>query len=374
MSLAQYPLMPQRRLHLGDGPSSTANGLGQSTHEAQHTTNWQQYLSRSSNELISRYTHASPWNPSTTIWPENTALSADFRSVDAGPRLSVSSLSKQGHYLESSQRTSLPSYSSSQPLLSNLPLPAPSERRHTPASTPKLNELWGSNLYTIEDTEPSGLPSRNDTCTPSVKQEPDDGFIMEFTNSSSSPSVVENSLAPPTEVPLRATQASKEMRKMMGVFRLNPFTMHNAGARGTHVPSWNGEDAGPLSEEPQLYEFQLILNDVEVEPASEERFSPDFEIVNDNAGGTDNVPRNEWPEYHARELSPSSSQRLPSLWDNSSSKIELSPTGTSASLELEYPDQDQDQGGDCLSLIFFLSTYSYSSLASFYQPPSSTDI
>ncbi|KIM91613.1 hypothetical protein PILCRDRAFT_810899 [Piloderma croceum F 1598] len=121
--------------------------------------------------------------------------------------------------------------------------------------------------------------------------------------------------------------------------------MHNNGGRGTQVPSWNGEEAGPLSEEPQLYEFQLILDDVE--PASEEplrSFSPDFEIANDSVEGTDGVPRNEWPEYHARELCPSPSRRLPSLWDNSSPQIDPSPTGTYASLELEYPDHDQDQG------------------------------
>jgi hypothetical protein len=165
--------------------------------------------------------------------------------------------------------------------------------------------------------------------------------------------VLEHSLAPPTEVPLRATQASKEMRKMMGVFRLNPFTMHNAGGRGAHAPSWNGEDAGPLSEEPQLYEFQLILDDDE--PASEEplrSFSPEFDIVDGSVEDTDSVPRNEWPGYHARELSPSPSRRLPSLWDNSSPQINPSPTGTSASLDLEYPDHDQDQGGNCLFINF----------------------
>ena len=44
-------------------------------------------------------------------------------------------------------------------------------------------------------------------------------------------------LASPTEVPLRATQASKEMRKMMGVFRLNPFTMHTGEGRGVIMPA-----------------------------------------------------------------------------------------------------------------------------------------
>jgi len=130
--------------------------------------------------------------------------------------------------------------------------------------------------------------------------------------------------------------------------------MHNAGGRGTHVPSWNGEDAGPLSEEPQLYEFQLIVDadddDDDVESTSEEplrSFSPDFEIADDSVEEADSVPRNEWPEYHARELSSSPSRRLPSLWNsNSSPQMDPSPTGTSASLEFEYPDYDQDQGGN----------------------------
>jgi len=348
-----YPLMAERRSQLTDG--SAACDLGPSSHEAQPAPNWQQYFSKSSNDLISRYAHASAWSPSTDVWPENTALPSDFHSVDTRPRLSVSSLSKHGQYPESSQRTNLPSSSPSsyQPLLSNLPLPtSPSETRHTPSPT-KLNELWGSNLYTIEDARPPSLPPRDDTSTPPVKQEPDDGFIMEFTNSPSSPTIFDHSLAPPTEVPLRATQASKEMRKMMGVFRLNPFTMHNSGGRGAHMPSWNGEEAGPLQEEPQLYEFQLILEGVE--PDSDEplrSFSPDFEIGHDSVQG-DCVPRNEWPEYHARELSRSPSRR-PSLWDHSNAQIGRSPTGTSASLEFEYPDSsaDQEQGGNCLTIVF----------------------
>jgi hypothetical protein len=76
-------------------------------------------------------------------------------------------------------------------------------------------------------------------------------------------------MAPPTEVPLRATQASKAMRKMMGVFRLNPFSMHEGG--GQAMSSWIGEDAGPLEEEPQIFEFQLDIGYRESDEEDEEQ-------------------------------------------------------------------------------------------------------
>lgn len=71
--------------------------------------------------------------------------------------------------------------------------------------------------------------------------------------------LMNQALAPPTEVPLRATQASKEMRKMMGVFRLNPFAMHSGEGRGVVPAPWCG--GGPLEEEPLIFEFQLDIED-----------------------------------------------------------------------------------------------------------------
>lgn len=104
-----------------------------------------------------------------------------------------------------------------------------------------------SQLYTIAaDTE-------------SVKVEAsDDGFIQDVTHriGSSAPAPFEH-LVPPTEVPLRATGATKEMRKLMSVFRLNPFSIHHGGGRGVSDPLWNGEEAGPLTEKPQYFEYQL---------------------------------------------------------------------------------------------------------------------
>jgi len=111
-----------------------------------------------------------------------------------------------------------------------------------------------------------------------VKLEPDDPdarFIMELTHSSSSPrSSPDAFLDSPPEVPLRATQASKEMRLMMGVFRLNPFAMHSLSraadsddspdASPTPSATWSG-DARPLDQEPVMFEFQLHISGLDRE-------------------------------------------------------------------------------------------------------------
>ncbi|KAF7763950.1 hypothetical protein Agabi119p4_8487 [Agaricus bisporus var. burnettii] len=101
--------------------------------------------------------------------------------------------------------------------------------------------------------------------TPLVKVEPQDDspdgcFIIE--NPTLDPKaasfVSSQALAPPTEVPLRATQAPKKMKGMMGVFRINPFAMHN-GSEGKGSAPTVGWEPGPLEEEPVLFEFQLDL-------------------------------------------------------------------------------------------------------------------
>lgn len=137
-------------------------------------------------------------------------------------------------------------------------------------------------------------------------EEPDGCFILELSGSPAktgggmglsapaallaySRSLLSQSLAPPTEVPLRATQANKEMRTMMGVFRLNPFSMHSLSVNledGMGVRDdadwedpqspWSGGEAHPLEEEPVMFEFQLNLNNDEapgVESTPEKRRS-----------------------------------------------------------------------------------------------------
>ena len=111
-------------------------------------------------------------------------------------------------------------------------------------------------------TSPPASVSVTSSLHPSVKVEPEDldvCFIMELPSMSPSLALSVSGMnqifAPPTEVPLRATQAPPKMREMMNVFRLNPFTMHSGEGRGVMPALWYG--GGPLEEEPTTHEYQL---------------------------------------------------------------------------------------------------------------------
>ncbi|KAJ4488592.1 hypothetical protein C8R41DRAFT_402497 [Lentinula lateritia] len=80
--------------------------------------------------------------------------------------------------------------------------------------------------------------------------------------------LLSQALAPPTEVPLRATQACDDMRQMMRSFRLNPFSIFTSNGKDLKsdmsdcsdsdpVVTWCGEIAKPLDEEPLIFEWQL---------------------------------------------------------------------------------------------------------------------
>ncbi|KAF7351370.1 hypothetical protein MSAN_01568500 [Mycena sanguinolenta] len=175
------------------------------------------------------------------------------------------------------------------------------------ASTPPPFTRSSSEARTVSDNAHSTPYADASTASPSpesslspppstiVKEEQpdDDGFIMDLPVSA-----LPQVLAPPTEVPLRATQASADMRRMMGVFRLNPFAIHARGGRGVLAP-WAGGEARPLDEEPRIFEFQLDLLSDEEELKLEDHgyhgaldarkpfsldtpglraFSPDFEL------------------------------------------------------------------------------------------------
>ena len=74
------------------------------------------------------------------------------------------------------------------------------------------------------------------------------------------------------EVPLRATNACRAQKRMMGSFRLDPFAMHNgvklgpggAGASGSVVGAEGAAggmpEPGPLEEEPQVFEWVVKLD------------------------------------------------------------------------------------------------------------------
>jgi hypothetical protein len=140
-------------------------------------------------------------------------------------------------------------------------------------------DLFDARLYTIPPLEDVSMTTTTTTTTdatatrvvnttergrkemplPSVKleAEAEDRFIIELAGSGEDGM---HGMLVPSEVPLRATQASSEMRRMMGVFRLNPFAIHGAGT----ATGWCGQ-VGPLEEEPLLFEFQLDVGMVGAE-------------------------------------------------------------------------------------------------------------
>ncbi|KAG6335120.1 hypothetical protein ID866_3960 [Astraeus odoratus] len=219
---------------------------------------------------------------------------------------SSTALDHHTDYPTSSQRTIIPS---SQPSLSAcLSSTSPAyTRNHVRSINNSLHSSWvaGGGLYALDnpDTSNSELPPQctSSATSPSprppsstassslsklepVKSDPEDApgsdcFVMEFSGSASAHA--SSSLAPPTEVPLRATQASKAMRKMMGVFRLNPFSMHDSSVQST--TTWTGEEAGPLEEEPQMFEFQLHIPGCEDSNSDSDRVgSPSLHSVGEN--------------------------------------------------------------------------------------------
>ncbi|KAG6861412.1 hypothetical protein C0995_000541 [Termitomyces sp. Mi166 len=165
----------------------------------------------------------------------------------------------------------------------------------------------------VPHPHPHPQPCHSQPCHPHphpqpVKEEPDDPgcFIMEL----SAPSA----LAPPTEVPLRATQASSDMRRMMTVFRLNPFAIHNAVGT-VPVPL---ESARALDTEPITFEFQLDIEPGILDPDSApltnlRPFSPDFDLHQ-------KVPADPWPAFSSPTPPPLHAQS----WD------------------LSYPDAQDD--------------------------------
>lgn len=51
----------------------------------------------------------------------------------------------------------------------------------------------------------------------------------------------------------------------MSVFRLNPFSIQYGGGEASSL-QWNGQEVGPLTEEPQFIEFQLDRTDESIDP------------------------------------------------------------------------------------------------------------
>ncbi|KAJ7468070.1 hypothetical protein FB451DRAFT_1369117, partial [Mycena latifolia] len=215
-------------------------------------------------EVASRPSHYIP-TPASFVnpWTVNLTCQSEYNTRSA-----------PAHYPEASHRNAEGPPS----LLDALSVYTPPFTR--PASRATASDAY-STPYDATSSESSASPPPP---VPIKEEQPDDdGFIIDLFSAPHA-----QALAPPTEVPLRATQASAPMRRMMGVFRLNPFAMHAHGGRGVLAP-WAGGEARPLDEEPRIFEFQLELAPDEEEdppPKLEEKFdtaglrafSPDFEL------------------------------------------------------------------------------------------------
>lgn len=148
------------------------------------------------------------------------------------------------------------------------------------ASSPRFHQSsdWDADLYRFDPDQSQDahddMPQLPNTVSlspsppphpqsPRVKEEDiaGDGFIFD------GPKMLDltsHSFAPMTEVPLRATQATKAMRRLMGVFRLDPFAINNSSAHGKTTEKdtdWSGEKIGPLRYPGREIQFQLDLDD-----------------------------------------------------------------------------------------------------------------
>ena len=310
MSLDHFPLFTERRFQHTERSSYPT-----------HDSSWP-YSSRASPDAFPHQTpsswntnHYSAWStPSVTYSPPPPPSPPPYVALDSSYRHPAFALFHHSDYPPSSSRPLINSIHPSSLSQSSATTPSTRSTQNSLSSLAQNkydSHPWGDGLYTIDDpetasnserpastvaTSPSARASSisSSASIPPVKVEPDDPlasdcFVMEF--SAPTPAAqASSSLAPPTEVPLRATQASKAMRKMMGVFRLNPFSMHDSGAQPT--TTWTGEEPGPLEQEPQMFEFQLDLPGYE--PAHSDPVQPQPPLSNKLDGNFDDT-RN-WAE------------------------------------------------------------------------------
>ncbi|KAL6300755.1 hypothetical protein BKA93DRAFT_752469 [Sparassis latifolia] len=163
-------------------------------------------------------------------------------AVSAHTETNVSPPAQSGtviKYSESSQRNIVPPDPtvSSSAATSSCPEPV-SPARPTPAAI-------SHSIYHPSPCSPS--PTHEVKCEHSDA----DSFIFELAPPSPPPPISNHS--PLAEVPLRATGACSAMRKMMSVFRLDPFAVHNG--HGAAVAALPLMEVGPLTEEPVIVEI-----------------------------------------------------------------------------------------------------------------------
>ena len=245
-------------------------------------------------------------------WPMDPVIPTTYTSLSADTQQTIG-YATHADYPESSQRTDLSSSSVNTPADYSYRNDAPK----SPSKSPDFSDD-GRRLYTMSDV---GTPTSRRSSSPSpIKMEQPDGdgcFVMELSAAQVKAITLSQSMAPPTEVPLRATHASEEMRKMMGRFRIDPFAIHSGENRGI-VASWCGE-ACPLEEEPRIFEFQLDVGNIHSYTQEPSQVPEDLETQTDDSdpAGT------EWDNYQCRDDSESiQPANYTSEWDERQSSSE----------------------------------------------------
>ncbi|OSD01384.1 hypothetical protein PYCCODRAFT_1436310 [Trametes coccinea BRFM310] len=258
--------------------------------------------SSSSSSSTNNYHNPASSSPSSAATTSHSSVTASFSSYTAQPDAYPLHSSHRGSFptsrshhpnssLSSSTATSSnpysptlatrSSYASGTRSYSSLAAAAAATTHSSGSSpTPRLqNASWDSaGLYTIEPIDPVSPPHHayshsNASSTPAtpptppIKEEEQEGeFIIEV----SVPADPVPSSMP--EVPLRATHAPPEMRKMMYSFRLESFAMHDGIRSAATAPGSGGIEVGPLRQPPVELEWQAhilvpLVPDDEIEPA-----------------------------------------------------------------------------------------------------------
>ncbi|EPS99530.1 hypothetical protein FOMPIDRAFT_92444 [Fomitopsis schrenkii] len=198
-----------------------------------------------------------------THWQAQPTASSSYSTSSYAPSSSSHSMPYPPAYTQSPHHQAVSDAYLSSPSSSSRTYAASAPSQTSASSTPTLPNLeraaWapGTALYIVEH-DPENVAATGPTYA-QVKTEEEDyegGFIFEL--ASDAPPVLPL-LDNMPQVPLRATHAPKEMRKLMGSFRLDPFAMHNGvkSAASQSVPL--GIEVGPLRHPPVMFEWQIEL-------------------------------------------------------------------------------------------------------------------
>ncbi|KIY68510.1 hypothetical protein CYLTODRAFT_453481 [Cylindrobasidium torrendii FP15055 ss-10] len=177
------------------------------------------------------------------------------------------------------------------PHVGTVPMPSPASNTRSAAtkSRHKMSSRTSSRTAKVTVEVVKQEPGSPTFIMEPLGPEADAGHDTDASGTSSKFSV--HGHGAPSEVPLRASQAGRKMRSMMGVFRLNPFAVQGDT---TSDLTWCGEVPGPLPESPKTHEWQLDNYDSGI---------PDYDLVGDAELATLERLSSPEPPTHKRKRS-----------------------------------------------------------------------